>query len=81
MTDKETVKLIKKLLAEIDEGFNKPCKALDIECGNCKAELLRAMLNWYLDLISYKCPKSATVTVKWSRLRVVKDKAKVKPKK
>ena len=52
MTDKKKIKLIRLLLKEIDKDFGKyECKGWDPGCAECLAELLRGMLEWYLDLI------------------------------
>ena len=52
MKEKETIKLIKKLLKQLDKDFGKyECRGWDPGCAECLAELLRGMLEWYLDLI------------------------------
>ena len=47
----KTSNLIKNLLRRLDSGFGKwRCKALNLDCAACQAELLRAGLNWWYEL-------------------------------
>lgn len=51
--EKEEVKSVKKLIKNIKKGFGGPCPELNIECGTCKATVLIAHLEWYVDLIEW----------------------------
>jgi len=42
---------IQVLLKFLDAEFNKPCKEIELECSNCKAEFARASLRWLRDTI------------------------------
>lgn len=47
-----TKQLIKHL--ESEEGFGKTtCKTMNVECANCKGQMLLGYLNWYLDLLEW----------------------------
>ena len=41
----QTIKLIEK------EFGTKVCADVDIDCANCKAQILLGYLNWYLELL------------------------------
>ena len=47
----KTLDLIKNLLRRLDSGFGKwKCKELNLDCAACRAELVRAGLNWWYDV-------------------------------
>ncbi|MDP1689553.1 MAG: hypothetical protein Q8L47_05530 [bacterium] len=54
MNDKKSLQLAKQLKLDIQKGFGKlVCKELDLECANCKAQILIGHLNWYINLLDW----------------------------
>ena len=51
MRDKQKIKLIKLLIEDLDIS---PCKELNLECTTCKFIIIKAHLEWYLELLEYK---------------------------
>lgn len=51
MTRKQTLKEAKAVRKYVLFHYHdKPCKTLNADCPNCKATILLAYLNWFIDL-------------------------------
>ena len=53
MTNKETIKLIDKLIEQKRIDFGKGCKEVAIDCASCSAQRLEDYLVWWKDALEF----------------------------